>query len=483
MCPTSDTVQAKGVDARSVLLPSTLSVALTERVDMAVLPTANGEVSASSTDLVISTTQSSGFEVLVNGIDGTTLANSYHADVISSITTASKFSSFINNTWGVYVGESDVDGNSVFQPITDAPTSVMEATGEDASGTYKLAFGMKTDTTLPAGVYRRKVLVSVVAKPLEIKTISDLTYMQEMTSEYCAYSTVHETKQLIDIRDSKAYWVAKLADGNCWMTQNLALDLSTNKVLTPNDTDVAINYRPTRNTETVVPEKYSAESAVKVARSWNLGNYVYMTPTNNASCGQAAGATDANNNVLSGGNFTNLSCGNRYKVYSEGDDAHYLVGNYYSYSAATAKTGDDLAGSADGSSVASGSICPKGWRLPVSGFDGLYPHSDGEFYRLLRSYGYPAGSGWTVPDSNGAQYTLLVQSGVTRLEVNPMYFTRGGYINMKISALRHVGVRGLYWSASAYDDLTSLNLDMNANNVGLRHDSRSFAFNVRCVAR
>ncbi|MBQ3352212.1 hypothetical protein IJG91_00905, partial [Candidatus Saccharibacteria bacterium] len=36
-------------------------------------------------------------------------------------------------------------------------------------------------------------------------------------------------RTLYDIRDSKPYTVRKLADGNCWMTNNLALELEANK--------------------------------------------------------------------------------------------------------------------------------------------------------------------------------------------------------------------------------------------------------------
>lgn len=42
--------------------------------------------------------------------------------------------------------------------------------------------------------------------------------MQEMTSAVCEASEVGETRQLIDVRDGKSYWVAKLKDNNCWMT-------------------------------------------------------------------------------------------------------------------------------------------------------------------------------------------------------------------------------------------------------------------------
>lgn len=51
----------------------------------------------------------------------------------------------------------------------------------------------------------------------------DLEYMQQMSPQACAEG--NETgKQLVDARDGKSYWVAKLKDDNCWMTQNLDYD-------------------------------------------------------------------------------------------------------------------------------------------------------------------------------------------------------------------------------------------------------------------
>ncbi len=62
--------------------------------------------------------------------------------------------------------------------------------------------------------------------------------MQDMTPGGCAISNEGDTKRLIDKRAGKYYWVAKLADGNCWMTQNLDLDLSTGTTLTPDNTNI-----------------------------------------------------------------------------------------------------------------------------------------------------------------------------------------------------------------------------------------------------
>lgn len=86
--------------------------------------------------------------------------------------------------------------------------------------------------------------------------LTDLTYMQEMTSEICSNTTTPSpnatelidsfydgtdkipTKTLTDQRDGKTYTVSKLSDGNCWMTQNLYLGGEEELILTDTDTDV-----------------------------------------------------------------------------------------------------------------------------------------------------------------------------------------------------------------------------------------------------
>lgn len=81
-------------------------------------------------------------------------------------------------------------------------------------------------------------------------TMFEIEYMQEMTPEICDASPtpvayledgslnldVPETT-LIDSRDGTVYTVRKLADGRCWMSENLQLTLG-DRVLTGDDTDI-----------------------------------------------------------------------------------------------------------------------------------------------------------------------------------------------------------------------------------------------------
>ena len=68
--------------------------------------------------------------------------------------------------------------------------------------------------------------------------------MQDMSHDICNSVTrtgAETTTQLVDIRDNKLYYVTKLADNNCWMTQNLDLELrgTSTAALTSENTDLS----------------------------------------------------------------------------------------------------------------------------------------------------------------------------------------------------------------------------------------------------
>ena len=143
-----------------------------------------------------------------------------------------------------------------------------------------------------------------------------ISNMQDMTFEVCssvptppADATADEvpTTILADSRDTNSYTVKKLADGRCWMTENLRL---TDYTLTPADSDVTSNFTLS-----------ASDSGV-----WCNSN----TP----------------------------GCVNQSKVLlSDNDD----YGAYYNWYSATAGTGNYDSETDD---IAESSICPKGWHLP-----------------------------------------------------------------------------------------------------------------------
>ncbi len=120
-----------------------------------------------------------------------------------------------------------------------------------------------------------------------------------------------ETAVLTDTRDNNKYSVAKLADGNCWMTQDLRI---INKVASFSDSDA----------DPTAPD--------------------FTIPSSSLS-----------NFILQDGDETEIDAA----YYNENTNS-----TYYSWHVATAGSGTHSL-SSDGAK-ANYSICPKGWRLPTN---------------------------------------------------------------------------------------------------------------------
>ncbi|MBR2543538.1 InlB B-repeat-containing protein, partial [Candidatus Saccharibacteria bacterium] len=137
-------------------------------------------------------------------------------------------------------------------------------------------------------------------------TIANVSYMQDMTSAACANTAVNTARTLTDRRDSKTYTIKKMADGKCWMTQNLRL--VGPRTLTSADSNVSSNF------------------ALPASTNWSVPGY--------SSTGTA---------MLK-------------------DSGNTSYGVYYNWYTATAGTGTyNLT-----YGTASASVCPKGWHLPTS---------------------------------------------------------------------------------------------------------------------
>lgn len=310
---------------RDTMAVSSVAISVPATLDLEITPSNDGSSDVKTSNLTISTKNTAGFRVILNS-DSTALTNSHHSEQINSITTNTKFGDLPMNTWGVYLGATNPNSSSDFMPIKTTPTEVIRNELADASGTYKLAIGVKADTSLPAGMYQNKLVISVVADASVI-SLDTATYMQDITPEICANSKVWasnaDSTTLIDKRDNKTYKVARLKDGNCWMQENLELELSTNRALTPSDSDVSKNWIPEISTRTA-----PGDPNVNHMSSWSLGN------------------------------------GQRW---------------YYQWNAATAGSGKNISNGA-----ATDSICPKGWKLPLGGNNNN--SINGSFYYLLDKY-------------------------------------------------------------------------------------------------
>ncbi len=264
--------------------------------------------------------------------------------------------------------------------------------------------------------------------------------MQQMTSTICSNASINDTAQLTDTRDNKKYWVTKLLDGNCWMSQNLALDLSTSTALTSSTSDVSSSWTPGRTTTSSVTTGSTTNTETY---SWNLGNYVIINPTATTACSSNnTGLSACSGQFVAVGSRTASTDPNFYQkngaTYNATEyDAHYLAGNYYQWNAATAGTGGTIT-----NANASGSICPKNWKLPNSGNN----TTKGTFGYMLTQYGV----------SSSLSGTSSVNSNTYNIAQSPLFFVRGGNINPdSITKFLNAGQNGFYWSSRAYSDTTN----------------------------
>ena len=405
----------------------------------------------------------------------------------------------MTNTYGtprVYLETTDPAGyqecgdvvvsrnESGYMTITCKVTPTQAATGvtlhivpKGSSDDHFCTDGTYTPDTsdCEAGEWKWGSLVVEVPDIVKIIKMSDISTMQEMTPEFCASVTTSSpgnTARLQDTRDGKYYWVAKLADGNCWMTQNLDLDLNTvgepAGTLTPEDSDVSESWNFNDKGGSWYSSAADGSTAKTAIQGWDLGAYVKTSPTATASC--------ASNSDLSAcpSQFTKVTSDMTpyAKAVNEGKlpadnvavngnnyDAHYLVGNYYSWPAATAGSGNKVSNSGD----ATDSICPANWRLPLSGGSNT---ENGSFSNLLSQY----------------SLTSTPTSGNNNIATSPLYFVRSGYVGPG-SSLGGAGNDGYYWSGRADSSSYAYILYFGSSRVRPSNFSyRYYGYSVRCVA-
>lgn len=507
-------------------MSTSLAVGLDETAEVDITPTAEGATGVATANLRVRTENASEHRIYVNTQDVTgtmTNVNAKTEEGIVALEGERSLGDLAVNTWGVAVTKGMAGTETLYREVPERAEVLLVNDGaeETMDEDYSVNFGVKIDTSLPAGQYANDVMVSVIASPNEVSGLLGIKYMQDMTPTVCTETrgadgaeTVkvgqETTKQLIDTRDGTAYWVAKMADQNCWMMQNLALDLEPGKILTSSDTDLnaKTSWNPPLATETVVP-KAEGNPSMTTARSWDLGEYVMKRPTYTTTC-TWAGEGDKWNSVLPGQTLDRCSnvvqnvkgwtddfvaqvVGDDYTTVDEAKriyDAHFLVGNYYQWLAATAGSGNGLVSTGAEEDAlklkdAPDSICPKGWTLPAAGRNtvtGVPYDRENSYYRLLLAYGYPEAGGYNLSSKNG--YTPMINGNGLDAAVAPLYFVKGGGVEVSLGALRAVGYSGYSRSRTAYPE-AGIAFATGWNSVVWVSDGLvdSGGYNVRCVAR
>ncbi len=474
----------------------TVSIALENQINMEFAPNKTSEFQSSSAKLKVSTNNTDGYKILLSTADETTdITNSASNGTIKSITGSNITpENFNDNSWGYSL--TQVNQPKLYSAVPNTTTQVSyipkvnPATNQ--ADEYDLSFGIKLNNQLPAGIYQKQIVVSVIANPVELDNLQHTTYMHEMNTNICANTrgldgstTItpgnEPSKQLIDIRDGKKYWVSKLADQNCWMTQNLALDIKTNGWSTDtsdilNDavswannnsrgiaTDAVVYFPKATTTDFTIEKKRTSTDT----DSFKLGDYILINQSNSTSC-----------NVGYGGNITNCNFAQKIDhtwqdtldassngyiaadTASKRYDSHYLIGNYYQYNTATAGSAGTLT-----NTTASSSICPKNWQLP-SGDTG----QKGSIAYLIDAY-------HTSENQLSQKPLYLTKAG------NFMMASNGGGSTSSIVAYNmNFNQEGGYWSNAMSKENYKAKVYLTPSN-SLSEINRAYAYSIRCLVK
>ena len=378
----------------------------------------------------------------------------------------------VNGTYKPDLGTYYASGNYVAVP--DEWEEVAHWTSgiinSSVGSSIQTTYDVYADGTQPAGIYKgmvkyvllhpssliqpttlEEVFDDVIGKNNKVEVDGSKYYkMQDMTPSICNAATIlgeASQMELVDIRDNNIYYVTKLMDGNCWMTQNLALNLDKTVALTSETTDLNHINNPSANDYPEYNTGYVNDNGI-----------IKWTP----STSTVNSVTNWNNNnnkpisLTSSGDYTDQTKGR-----------HGLTGNYYNWSAAIASnnsqgiSADNIAGE---NREATNSVCPKGWRLPQIRNYVTYNTGDNDFNNLNLYY-------------NGGKTNTA-----TGLMAAPLYFMRSGRVYN--TSINYFGSYGDYWSSTINSTANAYYLFFDSGLVNPASSlNRDYGCSVRCIAR
>ena len=423
-----------------------------DSLPMSVEASPSGQLAIAKDTLNIITNSPNGYKLYVstssndnniyqNGSSSTSSSGYFQATTGNTSTPIS----LTQNTWGFALDKTsgttesanfaDVSKYSSTNPSVDStwaavPTfpnsnsaKISETNSYNSPGgtDIDIFYGVNASTTLPDGNYTTELTYTAISEG-----VNQFPTMQDFTAEQCYNMATNTSINLSDSRDDKYYRVTKMADGHCWMTDNLALDgtdaAGNVRVLTPSDSNVEQNRTLAANITDGTTSEYDVVQ-------------IYS--------GVAENVTDSCD--LTTNPYCIVNTTTKY-------------GNLYNWNAATAGVGLRAT-----TGTVTESICPKGWQLPDN--DGVY-----SFQNLMLHYGLP-----TTNTTDG--------SAVQTIQRTPLNFSLVGYYD---NSSVDQSLRAFYWSRTVY----TANADQaNSLHFGTKDGSfypqgfpgKSYGFSIRCV--
>ena len=312
---------------------------------------------------------------------------------------------FTANKWGYKVGA----GNYV--PFVSGDTIVDKDVIAN-NDTNVINFATKIDFLQPAGEYNMTLTFTAVAHPY-------ILYMQDITAGQC--TTYPNT--VIDNRDGSEYLVQRLADGNCWMLDNLRLDPSQISL------------------ETLKGNTNASDQNLTYLKN-GIGTGAYP------NFGVSSAWTSSSQNKYE---IPYVAVGDKDTVapttYGIGSGK---IGVYYNYCAASARSYCYAQNYGAGNSPED--ICPAKWRLPTGG-------ENGDYQKLFLAY-----------SSNIADFNTALSAPISG------YFISGsaGYLDSN----------GSFWTSTYSDKSNMLGLYNNATTVNVSDNAnRNGGRTIRCMLK
>ena len=380
---------------------------------------------------------------------------------------------------------SDTSGSfSSYHAVPSEYTKVATRTsgtdiGQSAEGsTLTTTYAAYISKTQPADTYSGQVIYTLVhpsshlapgalTPPTSCTTpVPGLKYMQDLTSsnKTIILNNMTEDSQyyLADKRDDKTYCVAKLKDGNLWMTQNLDHDIKTDGSVIYNNTTTDLGWNGT----SYATASWTPASATKATSdtTWTKNSTGYTIPESydpgelywNGTAGYYSSESDC---TTAGGTWdsTNNAC----NLISSTGDSHYHLGNYYNWTAAVAM--NDSSSYTTQYTDVNQSICPAGWTLPKSGNN----TSNGSFQYLFEQYGWDNDS-YMIVNPN-------IWNTAIKLPLSGTWY----------GSLSDVGSYGYFWSPVVNNSDNAYYADAHYDDDVYPDDAtnRNSGYLVRCVAR
>lgn len=234
-----------------------------------------------------------------------------------------------------YFGNGAESGIMSNQSATSGSQTVLIAPNFARSG-YGFAGWITAENAVPYGSNATITAPDLSTEGLKLyaKWIASAGDLQSWAS--CNTLNIGDITALTDTRDGNTYAVAKLADGNCWLNENLRLNPKTATITTLNTNS------PTSDFLTQAPTSSPAYTLCTTTGSDCEDKLQYNTNSLNRSLTQSHNGT---------GNSV----------------AWYAYGVYYNWYTATAGNGLHAT-----TGDVSGDICPAGWHLPTGNTSGEY---------------------------------------------------------------------------------------------------------------